>query len=71
MQLANVGSLDRMLRIAIGAALILLTVFGILAVPSSTLGVVLIIVGAILIGTALFSFCPLYRIIGASTRTKA
>lgn len=70
MQLANVGSLDRILRIVIGAALILFTYFGNLAIPSSTLGIASIIVGAILIGTALFSFCPLYRIIGASTRSN-
>ncbi len=68
---ANVGSLDRLLRIVLGGALILLPLLGFIAAPSSALGIVLMIVGAVLVGTAFVSFCPLYRLIGASTRAKS
>jgi len=67
----NVGSLDSMLRIVIGAGLILLPLLGFIASASSTLGIVMMIVGAILVTTAFISFCPLYRLIGASTRAKS
>ena len=71
MQMANVGSFDRMFRIIFGAALILLPLYGFFASVSSTLGIVMLVVGAILVVTGFISFCPLYRIIGASTRAKA
>ena len=71
MNIANVGSADRMLRIIIGALLILLPLLGAVASASSTLGVIMMIAGAVLVVTGFISFCPLYRIIGASTRAKS
>ena len=71
MNIANVGSADRMLRIIIGALLILLPLLGAVASASSTLGIIMMIAGAVLVVTGFISFCPLYRIIGASTRAKS
>ncbi len=71
MNFANVGSADRLIRIVIGAALILLPLLGAIASASSTLGLVMMVIGAVLIVTGFVSFCPIYRIIGASTRPKA
>lgn len=71
MTFANVGSADRILRIALGAALILLPLLGLLSSTAATLGIILMIAGAVLVVTGFVSFCPLYRIIGASTRPKA
>ena len=71
MQLANVGSLDRMIRVILGAVLIALPLLSIIATASSTLGIVMMIVGAILVVTGLVSFCPLYRIIGTRTNAKS
>lgn len=55
----NVGSFDRILRIVIGAALIILTLTGTIGIWGW--------IGVILLGTAFLKFCPLYRIIGVNT----
>jgi membrane-bound ClpP family serine protease len=65
----NVGSTDRLIRIILGAALIALPLFGIVSSFASTLGIVMAIVGAVFVVTGFVSFCPLYRIIGASTKS--
>lgn len=65
---ANVGSADRIIRIVLGLILVLLpfvTNFGLWANPIAAWGAP--IVGAVLIITALFRFCPLYRLIGMRT----
>jgi len=61
---ANVGTIDRALRIIIGVVLAVLFFNG---TVTGTLGVVLLVAGIVLILTALFKFCPIYRIFGAST----
>ena len=71
MNIANVGSADRLFRIIVGAALIILPLLGYLASASSTLGIVLMVAGAVLVITGFVSFCPVYRLIGASTRAKS
>ncbi len=65
---ANVGTVDRILRLVIGAVLlaspwiiqsqIWQNAFVMWAVP---------VIGAVLIATALFRICPLYRLVGANT----
>lgn len=57
---ANVGTLDRILRIVIGVVLIALTFVG----PRTPWGWI----GVIPLVTALVNFCPLYALIGISTR---
>ncbi|MEZ5931725.1 MAG: DUF2892 domain-containing protein [Alphaproteobacteria bacterium] len=61
---ANVGSADRLIRIIVGLVLIVLP----LASGWSMLSTIIsLIVGAVLIVTALVRFCPLYRLIGVRT----
>lgn len=55
----NVGSLDRILRIVAGAALILLAATGMIGGWGW--------IGIIMLATAFLKFCPLYRIIGMDT----
>jgi Protein of unknown function (DUF2892) len=55
----NEGTLDRVIRIAIGIALLSLTVAG----PKTMIG----LVGIVPIVTGLVGFCPLYRLMGVST----
>lgn len=65
---ANVGSMDRVIRIVVGAALIALpyvTAMEIWANPLVKYGANA--VGAILILTALVRFCPLLKLFGIST----
>ena len=60
----NIGSLDKIIRIIIGIALISLVFIG----PKTYWG----LVGLIPLVTALIGFCPLYPIIGLSTcKTEA
>jgi len=64
----NVGKIDRILRAVVGLVLILaplltnLSIFNTAAMMYGT-----IIVGAVLVATAAFKFCPLYRLIGVNT----
>lgn len=64
---ANVGTIDRAVRIIAGIALILAPLLGFAASATSTLGIVMIAAGAIFLATGFVKFCPLYRLIGAST----
>lgn len=55
----NIGSIDKVIRIVLGLALLSLVFIG----PKSMWG----LVGIILIATGFMSFCPLYRIIGVNS----
>lgn len=66
MELANVGSADRLIRLIAGIVLIVIPFLMGMSVNSIP-GLAMIIVGVILVVTAVIKFCPLYKIIGAST----
>ncbi|HYN68173.1 MAG TPA: DUF2892 domain-containing protein [Ornithinibacter sp.] len=62
---ANVGSTDKVIRLVLAlAAVVVAFVTGI----SSALGIVLLVVGVVLAVTAFTGFCPIYRVLGMSTR---
>ena len=64
----NVGTPDRIARIAVGAVLVLLPFVSGLALFANPLWLwSSVVVGAVLILTALVRFCPLYAILGLST----
>lgn len=56
---ANVGTIDRVLRIVVGLALIGLTLAGTIGAWGW--------IGVVPLATALFRFCPLYTLLGMST----
>lgn len=61
---ANVGSADRLIRIILGLVLIILPFMS----GWRTLGaMVSVVIGAVLVVTALVRFCPLYRPLGVRT----
>lgn len=60
----NMGSADRVIRIILAAIFAVLYFTG--TVPG-TLGLVLVIFGAVFLLTSLVSFCPLYAIVGLNT----
>lgn len=67
-KLANVGQLDRLLRIVVGAILIAAPYFYASPIwenPMAKWGAMA--VGAIAILTAVFRFCPAYKIFGIKT----
>lgn len=58
---ANVGGIDKTLRIVVGIALIAL--FFVLEGPARWLG----LAGLVALGTGLLNFCPLYTVLGINT----
>jgi uncharacterized membrane protein HdeD (DUF308 family) len=62
----NESSLDRILRGILGLALLLVAF---LAVPAGALQIVLAVIGVVLLLTGAIGFCPLYRILGLSTKS--
>ncbi len=62
----NVGSVDQWIRWIIGIVLILWGVFGLTGAGKW----VAIIIGLIPIITALLGWCPLYQLIGVSTKKE-
>ncbi|MCB1509740.1 MAG: DUF2892 domain-containing protein [Hyphomicrobiaceae bacterium] len=56
---ANVGGIDRILRIVVGLALLSLVFIG----PKTMWG----LVGIVPLATGLFSFCPAYTLFGIQT----
>ncbi|MDR7023927.1 Protein of unknown function [Pseudomonas peli] len=61
---ANVGTLDRSLRIAAGLILLGLSLSGVIGLWG--------LIGIVPLATGLFRFCPLYPLLGISTcKTKA
>ena len=55
----NLGNLDRMARLILGALLIALAALGSIGAWGY--------IGVILVGTAFINFCPIYRVIGLKT----
>jgi hypothetical protein len=61
--MTNEGTIDRAIRIVLGLGILSLVFVG----PQSPLGYL----GLILVGTGLIGFCPIYKILGLSTRPAA
>ena len=55
----NLGTIDRIARLVVGALLIILALTGTIGVWGW--------VGAILVATAFMNFCPIYRVFGLKT----
>jgi hypothetical protein len=64
---ANVGSADRALRALLGIVLILAPFVSGAAIFQGALMWVSVIVGAVMLFTAVTRFCLLYRVLGIST----
>mgnify|MGYP003354006893 CR=1 FL=1 len=58
----NVGSIDRVLRIIVGALLVVLAYTGTISAWGY--------LGLIAIGTGIFRFCPAYPLLGINTSKK-
>ena len=64
---ANIGFVDKTIRILIAIGLLILYFTGII---SGTLSIILLISAAILLITSFISFCPVWRSLGISTKKK-
>ena len=63
----NMGMIDRVIRVILAIALVVLYVTGIIG---GTTAIILLVVGAILIATGSMGLCPLYLPFGIKTKTK-
>jgi hypothetical protein len=64
---ANIGFLDKFIRLFLGVTAIGMAVAGVFPAPWN---MIIGIVGIVPIATALINFCPLYAILGISTKDK-
>ena len=62
--LINMSKLDRVLRVIIAFAFLVLYYTGMVTGTAGTVGLVL---AAVLLGTVTFGYCPLYTLLGIST----
>lgn len=60
----NVGTVDRIARALLGGAAV---VASLMTGLTSGLGLLLVFIAAVLLGTAVVGFCPLYRLFGVTT----
>ncbi len=63
----NMGTIDKVIRILVAVVFAVLYFTG---VVTGTLGIVLLILGAVFVLTSVVSFCPVYLPFGLSTRKK-
>ncbi|TBX69949.1 DUF2892 domain-containing protein [Flavobacterium silvisoli] len=63
----NMGSLDKKIRVALAAVLILLYFTDMI---TGTFGILALIVATLFVLTSLVSFCPLYTFLGIKTLNK-
>lgn len=60
----NMGSTDQIIRIILAVVFAALYFTG---TVTGTAGLILLVLGAVFVGTSLVRFCPLYAIVGLST----
>ena len=60
----NVGTIDRSIRGLVGVALLLVFALGVL---EGTAGIIALIVGVVMLGTAAVGWCPPYTLLGINT----
>lgn len=66
----NVGTIDRLLRLVIGAALIVAPLINFMGLgASAAVTYLMIAIGVILGVTAVFGICPLYKLMGVTTKS--
>jgi hypothetical protein len=63
----NVGTLDRSIRSVVGIVLIALWPLGVL---QGTLAIVALVVGIVMLATALLRWCPPYGLLGINTGAR-
>lgn len=61
----NMAPWDRIVRALVAVALVILAATGVL---SGALAIVAYVVAAVFLFTALFGFCPIYRLFGIGTK---
>ncbi len=60
----NMGNVDRIIRLVLAGVFAYLYFSG---TVTGTLGIVLVVLGAVFVLTSLVGFCPLYTLVGMNT----
>jgi hypothetical protein len=60
----NMGTLDRVIRAILGIIALAAYFMGMVA---GTLGIIILVIGIVLLGTAAISWCPPYTLLGINT----
>jgi hypothetical protein len=63
----NMGTIDRVIRILVAVVVAILYFTNVI---SGTLGTILLVVAAVFVVTSIVSICPLYMLLGLSSRKK-
>ncbi len=63
----NIGTIDKVIRILIAVVVVVLYFAKVI---SGTLAIILLILSAVLVVTSLINFCPIWSMLGVSTRKK-
>jgi hypothetical protein len=63
----NMGTVDKVIRILVAVVVVILYFTNVI---SGTLGILLLALSAIFVVTSILSICPLYKLLGVSTREK-
>ncbi len=63
----NMGNTDRIIRVI---AAIVFAVLYFTGTVTGTIGLVLVVLGAVFLATSFISFCPLYALVGMNTCEK-
>jgi fatty acid desaturase len=64
----NMGTTDKIIRIVIAAVIVAL--YFLTDLIPGTLGIILLVIAGVFVLTSLFSFCPLYTVVGLNTGKK-
>lgn len=69
--MSNVGTLDRIVRLAVGGLFVIAPFITSLPLWANPVAFwASIVVGAVLIATSAFSFCPIYAALGLTSKRK-
>jgi hypothetical protein len=63
----NMGTVDKVIRILVAVVVVTLYFTNVI---SGTLGIILLALSAIFVVTSIVNICPLYMLLGLSTRKK-
>ena len=70
--MSNVGPIDRIIRLVVGALLVAAPFVTAWPLWTSALAFwASIVVGIVLVATSVFSFCPIYAALGLSSKRKS
>jgi len=60
----NVGNIDRIIRVILALVFAALYFTG---TVTGTVGIIMLVLGGVFLGTAAIGFCPLYALVGLNT----